>query len=152
MKTNIFILLLLVVPIMALAQVDHVTNDGNNNQSTDVYTDSTDIFYQHLLLNEIIITGLTGDTRITEATAPVEVVTLKKLRQTASSNIIDAVSHQAGMSQLTTGGGISKPVIRGLGYNRIVVMNEGIRQEGQQCRCYITKTFQHNIDTAAKIM
>jgi len=29
-------------------------------------------------------------------------------------------------------GGISKPVIRGLGYNRIIVVNDGIRQEGQQ--------------------
>lgn len=36
------------------------------------------------------------------------------------------------MSQITTGPAISKPIIRGLGYNRVVVMNDGIRQEGQQ--------------------
>ena len=36
------------------------------------------------------------------------------------------------MSQITTGGAISKPVIRGLGYNRVAVINDGIRQEGQQ--------------------
>ena len=36
------------------------------------------------------------------------------------------------MAQITTGSGISKPIIRGLGYNRIIVMNEGVRQEGQQ--------------------
>jgi iron complex outermembrane receptor protein len=36
------------------------------------------------------------------------------------------------VSQITTGGAISKPVIRGLGYNRVVVINDGIRQEGQQ--------------------
>ena len=39
---------------------------------------------------------------------------------------------QPGVSQITTGAGISKPVIRGLGYNRVVVVNDGIRQEGQQ--------------------
>jgi len=33
---------------------------------------------------------------------------------------------------LQTGPGISKPVIRGLGYNRVVVVNDGVRQEGQQ--------------------
>lgn len=38
----------------------------------------------------------------------------------------------AGISQITTGSGISKPVIRGLGYNRVLVVNDGIRQEGQQ--------------------
>jgi iron complex outermembrane receptor protein len=36
------------------------------------------------------------------------------------------------VAQITTGSGISKPIIRGLGYNRIIVMNEGVRQEGQQ--------------------
>ena len=49
-----------------------------------------------------------------------------------STNIIDAIAHQPGVSQITTGSGISKPVIRGLGYNRVVVVNDGIRQEGQQ--------------------
>ena len=59
-------------------------------------------------------------------------VTGKELRGTASTNVIDAVAKEPGMAQVTTGGGISKPIIRGLGYNRIVVMNEGVRQEGQQ--------------------
>ena len=54
------------------------------------------------------------------------------LRSTSSTNIVDAISHQPGVSQLTTGGSISKPIIRGLGYNRVVVMSEGVRQEGQQ--------------------
>jgi len=54
------------------------------------------------------------------------------LRATASTNIIDAIAHQPGVSQITTGGSISKPIIRGLGYNRVVVMSEGVRQEGQQ--------------------
>ena len=36
------------------------------------------------------------------------------------------------MSEITTGNNISKPVIRGLGYNRIVTISEGVRQEGQQ--------------------
>ena len=49
-----------------------------------------------------------------------------------SANIIDALATQPGISQITTGSGISKPVIRGLGYNRVVVVSDGIRQEGQQ--------------------
>ncbi|RYY29990.1 MAG: TonB-dependent receptor, partial [Sphingobacteriaceae bacterium] len=37
-----------------------------------------------------------------------------------STNIIDALASQVpGVSQITTGPGISKPVIRGLGYNRV---------------------------------
>jgi iron complex outermembrane receptor protein len=52
--------------------------------------------------------------------------------QNSSTNIIDALSKVPGVSQITTGAGISKPVIRGLGYNRVVVVSDGIRQEGQQ--------------------
>ena len=83
-------------------------------------------------LNEVTVTGVTGDTKRKYATAPVTIISPKVLRATASTNIIDAIAHQPGVSQLTTGGSISKPIIRGLGYNRVVVMSDGVRQEGQQ--------------------
>ena len=94
--------------------------------------DSTDVFFRHLNLNEVTVTGVTGDTKLKHATAPVSIVTPQMLKATASTNVIDAISRQPGISQLTTGGSISKPIIRGLGYNRVVVMSEGVRQEGQQ--------------------
>ena len=94
--------------------------------------DSTDIFHTHLNLNEVVVTGLTGDVRLGEVSAPVTVVMPVDLQSRASTNIIGAISRQAGVSQITTGGAISKPVIRGMGYNRVVVVNDGIRQEGQQ--------------------
>ena len=94
--------------------------------------DSTDVFFRHLQLNELTVTGVTGDTKLKHATTPVSIVSPQVLRATASTNIIDAIAHQPGVSQLTTGGSISKPIIRGLGYNRVVVMSEGVRQEGQQ--------------------
>ena len=94
--------------------------------------DSTDVFYRHLKLNEITVTGVTGSTKLKHSTAPVSIVSPKVLRATSSTNIIDAISHQPGINQLTTGASISKPIIRGLGYNRVIVMSEGVRQEGQQ--------------------
>ena len=94
--------------------------------------DTTDVFYRHLKLNEVKVTGVTGDTKLKHSTAPVSIVSAKELRATTSTNVIDAIARQPGMSQLTTGSGISKPIIRGLGYNRVVVMSDGVRQEGQQ--------------------
>ena len=47
-------------------------------------------------------------------------------------NLIDGLSKLPGISQISTGPAISKPVIRGLGYNRVTVVNDGVRQEGQQ--------------------
>ena len=108
----------------AVAAQDHKTHHHEE--------DSTDVFFRHLNLNEITVTGVTGDTKLKHATAPVSIVTPQILKATAATNIIDAISHQPGVSKLTTGGSISKPIIRGLGYNRVVVMSEGVRQEGQQ--------------------
>ena len=124
MKAKYIILLLLCICTTVAAQ-------DNNNQQHHT-GDSTDIFFRHLQLNELTVTGVTGDTKLKHATAPVSIVTPQMLRATASTNIIDAIAHQPGVSQLTTGGSISKPIIRGLGYNRVVVMSEGVRQEGQQ--------------------
>lgn len=100
--------------------------------TAQTYSDSTDVFYRHLQLNEVMVTGLTGASKIKEMPAPISVVTQRDLHSSVSTNIIDAVAQQPGVSQITTGGGISKPVIRGLGYNRVAVVHDGIRQEGQQ--------------------
>lgn len=83
-------------------------------------------------MNEIVVTGQAGSAQSIKTPTPITIVSAKELQQQASTNIIDAISTQPGVSQITTGSGISKPVIRGLGYNRVVVVNDGVRQEGQQ--------------------
>lgn len=83
-------------------------------------------------LHEIVVTGLSRSEDKNRIPAPITSIGPAQLMQSASSNIIDALARQPGVSQVTTGSGISKPVIRGLGYNRVVVVNDGIRQEGQQ--------------------
>lgn len=80
----------------------------------------------------VIVTGVTNATSIRKT--PVSVTSIRKaeILQTPSVNIIDLLARKPGISQIGTGPGISKPIIRGLGYNRVVVINEGVRQEGQQ--------------------
>ncbi len=131
MKTKYIILLLLCICTTMAAQDNNNKRETINNNHYH-REDSTDVFFRHLQLNELTVTGVTGDTKLKHATAPVSIVSPQVLRATASTNIIDAIAHQPGVSQLTSGSSISKPIIRGLGYNRVVVMSEDIRQEGQQ--------------------
>ena len=84
------------------------------------------------MINEVVVTAFTGTSQMKNSPTPVNVVSHRDLHSVASTNIIDALAQQPGVSQLTTGGAISKPVIRGLGYNRVAVVSDGIRQEGQQ--------------------
>lgn len=80
----------------------------------------------------VTVTGVTSATNSRQSPIPVTLIRRNQLLQTPSISIIDALARRPGVSQINTGPAISKPVIRGLGYNRVVVINDGIRQEGQQ--------------------
>jgi len=82
--------------------------------------------------NEVVVTGVSTATSLKKMTTPVVVMRKQEFLQTSSSNIIEALTKKPGISQMGTGPAVSKPVIRGLGYNRVVVINDGLRQEGQQ--------------------
>lgn len=61
------------------------------------------------------------------------VVNEKTIDRTSESNIIDVLSKNTpGLTSVKSGPNVSKPFIRGLGYNRVLTLYDGIRQEGQQ--------------------
>ena len=107
---------ILILPLLCICMAVAAQNNDSAHHHAE---DSTDVFFRHLQLNEVTVTGVTGDTKLKHSTAPVSIVTPQMLRSTASTNIIDAISRQPGISQLTTGGSISKPIIRGLGYSLV---------------------------------
>ncbi|MCW3074046.1 MAG: hypothetical protein JWP69_1115 [Flaviaesturariibacter sp.] len=80
----------------------------------------------------VTVTGVASSTSTRNTPTAVTLIRKSQLMETPSTNIIDALARQPGISQISTGPAISKPVIRGLSYNRVVVINDGVRQEGQQ--------------------
>ena len=56
----------------------------------------------------------------------------KLLEQTNGLSLAEALSKMNGITMLQTGSTIAKPVIHGLHGNRILTINNGVRQEGQQ--------------------
>ncbi len=83
-------------------------------------------------LSEVIITGTSKATEIKKSPLPVVTINNEYLTTNLSTNIIDAIAKLPGVTTVTTGPNISKPYIRGLGYNRILTLFDGVRQEGQQ--------------------
>src|SRR5665213_1593413 len=59
-------------------------------------------------------------------------LTGEKLEQTRGESLGDATKEIAGVDVIHTGANIAKPVIHGLYSNRILILNNGVRQEGQQ--------------------
>ncbi|GAA3949792.1 TonB-dependent receptor [Pedobacter ginsengiterrae] len=84
-------------------------------------------------LNDVVITGVNRATELRKSPVPIAVLSQKIMNQSVSTNLIDAiVKGIPGVSAVTTGPNVSKPFIRGLGYNRVLTLYDGLRQEGQQ--------------------
>ncbi|MBB6130001.1 TonB-dependent receptor [Mucilaginibacter lappiensis] len=82
---------------------------------------------------EVVVTGVSKATEIKRSPVPMIAVGKAYLEQRAASgNIIDQIATLPGVSAVTTGPNVSKPFIHGLGYNRVITLQDGIRQEGQQ--------------------
>ena len=104
------------------------TIEINGNITKDVALSET--FAQH---EEVVVTGVASATRTKLSAQPISIVKKADLLQSSAGNIIDALSRLVpGVAALSTGPAISKPVIRGMGYNRVVTVHDGVRQEGQQ--------------------
>lgn len=83
-------------------------------------------------LAEVVVTGTSKATQIKKSPLPIVVLNKEYLTTNLSTNAIDAIAKLPGITTVTTGPNISKPYIRGLGYNRILTLFDGVRQEGQQ--------------------
>lgn len=59
-------------------------------------------------------------------------LTSREMDQTKGQSLAEALSRINGVNMLQTGSTISKPIIHGLHSNRILTINNGVRQEGQQ--------------------
>lgn len=62
----------------------------------------------------------------------VEHESIKELQQKGTATLIEGLATIPGVSQVSTGTSIGKPVIRGLSGNRVLVYSQGIRVENQQ--------------------
>lgn len=81
-----------------------------------------------------ILNGIevTAEKPIEQTTQVKNEVSDEKLNQSKGQSLGDALKNITGVNTLNTGNSISKPVIHGMHSNRILILNNGIRQEGQQ--------------------
>lgn len=62
----------------------------------------------------------------------IETKTIESLKKTGAPTLMQSISEMPGVSEISTGTGIGKPVIRGLSGNRVLVYTQGVRLENQQ--------------------
>ena len=85
-----------------------------------------------MLLPDVVVTESYQQRQAKKSALTVEVIEQDFLRKHFTGNFMQAVENIPGVQAMDIGSGFSKPMIRGMGFNRIAVLENGIKQEGQQ--------------------
>lgn len=83
------------------------------------------------VLEELMVSTYRADA-VQQTSVHIQPLPIKDFEQKGVFSIADALTAIPGVSQLSTGIGISKPVIRGLYGNRVLVLMSGLRFDNQQ--------------------
>jgi iron complex outermembrane receptor protein len=104
------------------------------NISVDSNTPIIKVFLDEstTILEEIEVTGKTEHRVINETPLVTELVSKEFLANNRENSLMQTLSKIPGVSTIKIGSGQSKPVIRGLGFNRVVVVQNGVKHEAQQ--------------------
>ena len=104
----------------SIMAVIHINGDTKQN------------FYPEQHSFELGLVAVTALKEIEKTTQSASELKGRELEETRGRSLGEALKDVTGMSSIQTGAGISKPVIHGMHSNRILILNNGIRQEGQQ--------------------
>ncbi len=94
-------------------------------------SDTTCTFYvEHSseLINEVTIENHIQESKSQEE----EVLNVRQINQQLSKSLGQTLEDISGVSMIKNGNGVSKPVVHGLYGNRLLILNNGIAQSGQQ--------------------
>ncbi|MBP2832930.1 TonB-dependent receptor [Aquimarina sp. U1-2] len=83
-------------------------------------------------LEEVVVLQPMGFENVTNNSQSVITINKDFISKSNLSTFAEALKALPGLNTMNLGVGIAKPMIRGMGFNRILVNNRGIKQEGQQ--------------------
>ncbi|WP_436415014.1 TonB-dependent receptor [Petrimonas sp.] len=104
--------------------------------SEDIYLNSDTAIHFHLQpvylsLNEVVVSGKNGNNALPSAISA-KTINRSFFLKNNSASFSGSLAKLPGISSMDIGSGASKPVIRGLGFNRVAVSDKGIVQQNQQ--------------------
>jgi len=86
----------------------------------------------NVLLKEVEVKDSRLQTRKVEESLNIEVVNADFIQRNLGGSLMKTLERLPGIKTIGIGSSQSKPLIRGLGFNRVVVVDRGIKHEGQQ--------------------
>ena len=102
------------------------------NLTKDIHEFDFFIVASSLELMEIVIESDPFKTGQVEQSLTTQTISEEFLKKNPGGTLMGSLQLLPGINAITTGVSIAKPVIRGLSFNRVIVTDRGIKQEGQQ--------------------
>ncbi len=109
---------------------DEITTTINLNNPEVVYDVVLTEEHSHHI-DEVIVSTVFNKIQ-SQNVMKVENKKIKELQQSGAATLAEGLSKIPGISNISTGTSIGKPVIRGLSGNRVLVYSQGVRLENQQ--------------------
>lgn len=116
----------------------HITHIGYKSQSKTLLIKDADVeFSTEMIASAIQLESLTIEANPfkngpLEQSQTILVIDRDYIEKNNAGTFANTIEKLPGISTINTGVGISKPVIRGMSFNRILINDRGIKQEGQQ--------------------
>ncbi len=117
-----------------LLEFSHIQYSSQTQQANFSVGENMVIFLQPSIVENaaVVVTGVAKATDSRKIPFQVSVIKAEDMRRQAALTVVDYLLKVPGITSLQTGPAVQKPVIRGLSYNRVLVIHDGVRQEGQQ--------------------
>ncbi len=85
-----------------------------------------------ITLNDVTVSGVSQHSQLLKSSQSAIQVSNDYIATHFSGSLMQTLEQIPGVKAMSIGSGQSKPIIRGLGFNRMVVAENGIKHEGQQ--------------------
>lgn len=105
---------------------EHLEHEHHLHDATWLRLEATDKYMEVETIN------IHSERQAPVATQSVQEIGAEKLEQALGQSLGEILSEVPGVNRLQTGATVVKPVIHGLHSNRVLILNNGIRQEAQQ--------------------
>lgn len=100
--------------------------------SLSAHAQEPDTVRNVILLPEVVVAETYRQLQSKKTALTLELADRDFLRKHFTGNFMQAIENIPGVQAMDIGSGFSKPMIRGMGFNRVAVLENGIKQEGQQ--------------------
>ncbi len=118
--------------LLSITHANYESQEINLSVYSDIENVEIDLYKDEVNLDDVVVLGKSEEDKMHELPMTIVNVSESFLESNRENSLMQTLNKLPGVSSINVGSGQSKPVIRGLGFNRVSVFEKGIKHEAQQ--------------------